>query len=68
MIGLLDLIVQAYQTQDILVKLSVVEAIPKMGDSSWNSQFVNETLVQKSMLDECFVNFSYIKEKLKHLG
>jgi len=52
--GLMDLLVQTYQTNDILVKLTVVEAIPKMGDSTWNAKFINEALVQKSMLEECF--------------
>ena len=56
----MELIVKAYETNDILVKLTVVEAIPKMGDSPWNSKYVNETLVQQSMLDECFVTLLYL--------
>ena len=57
--GLMDLLVQTYQTNDILVKLTVVEAIPKMGDSTWNAKFINEALVQKSMLEECFVKIFF---------
>ena len=43
----MKLIVAIYKTDDILLKLSIIEAIPKFGDSQWNAHFVKETLVNK---------------------
>jgi len=53
--GIMNHIVEAYKTDDILLKLSIVEVIPKMGDSEWNSKFINENLVSKGMSLEFFV-------------
>lgn len=56
----MELIVNAYKTDDILLKLSIVEAIPKFGDSEWNANYVKDQLVTKQLIKECFVRTSYV--------
>jgi len=67
--GIMNHIVEAYKTDDILLKLSIVEVIPKMGDSEWNSKFINENLVSKGMSLEFFDDLSdyYVRKNIGSL-
>ena len=58
----MKLLIETYKTDDILLKLTIVESIPKMGDSLWNSKFINENLVQNEMIEECFVSLICLHE------
>ena len=52
--GLMEKILKAYKTDDILLKLVIVETIPKMGDTAWNAKYITNAMVSKIMVKECF--------------
>lgn len=52
--GLMEKILKAYSTDDVLLKLVIVEALPRMGDSAWNAKYVTDSIVTKGIIKDCF--------------
>jgi len=52
--GLMERILKAYSTDDVLLKLVIVEALPRMGDSAWNAKYVTDSIVSKGIIKDCF--------------
>ena len=64
--GFGDFILQMFKTDDLLVKLVVVESIHKLGDSNWNANFIATSPLFHTILNECFDKNSdlYIQKNL----
>lgn len=52
--GLFDLAVNNYKTNDILLKLNVVEIFSKWGNANWNAKFLSEHSIIQTILKEAF--------------
>jgi hypothetical protein len=49
-----DMILTLYKSEDVLVKLTMVESLQKMGDSAWNAKFIATSAIYKTLVEECF--------------
>lgn len=54
-IDLLEKSFEIYKSGDILVKLSAVEVLAKLGDCKWTSEFLTSHEFFNSLLKEAFV-------------
>ena len=52
--GLFELAVNNYKTNDILLKLNVVEIFSKWGNANWNAKFLSEHTILQTILKEAF--------------
>lgn len=59
-LGVLQRAMKLYETDDILVKLNIIEIIQSMGNSEWNAKFLSQQKFFKEIIDTAMVKYNSI--------